>query len=200
MTDKQPDLRDKVRLAELSNIAKKLKLGKTLNAREAGLIDAESEQRNTGEVRWAANLKQASILLGITVSRLKRHRDKGSKAFVHGRVNIALCKSEMGDLPAVSSDPADLEEKEILERRKIRAQWRKEEYKLEVEQRRHIPINEVHADMIRIGNATRAECLRLLADAPGWVGLDESAISQRVTDWMTTLCTTLSDDMSKLYK
>lgn len=99
----------------------------------------------------------------------------------------------MGGVASITDLASAKLEKLILECRKLA-------YKLEVEQRKHIPIDEVHSDMIRIGNATRAECLRLLADAPGWVGLDESAISQRVTDWMTTLCTTLSDDMSKLYK
>ena len=99
----------------------------------------------------------------------------------------------MGGVASITDLASAKLEKLILECRKLA-------YKLEVEQRKHIPIDEIHSDMIRIGNATRAECLRLLADAPGWVGLDESAISQRVTDWMTTLCTTLSDDMSKLYK
>ena len=99
----------------------------------------------------------------------------------------------MGGVASITDLASAKLEKLILECKKLA-------YKLEVEQRKHIPIDEVHSDMIRIGNATRAECLRLLADAPGWVGLDESAISQRVTDWMTTLCTTLSDDMSKLYK
>lgn len=109
------------------------------------------------------------------------------------RVAPAGSAAAMGGLAGITDLASAKLEKIILECKKLA-------YKLEVEQRKHIPIGEVHADMIRIGNATRAECLRLLADAPGWVGLDESAISQRVTDWMTTLCTTLSDDMSKLYK
>ena len=109
------------------------------------------------------------------------------------RVAPAGSASALGGLTSITDLASAKLEKLILECKKLA-------YKLEVEQRKHIPIDEVHSDMIRIGNATRAECLRLLADAPGWVGLDESAISQRVTDWMTTLCTTLSDDMSKLYK
>lgn len=109
------------------------------------------------------------------------------------RVAPAGSASALGGLTSITDLAGAKLEKLILECKKLA-------YKLEVEQRKHIPIDEVHSDMIRIGNATRAECLRLLADAPGWVGLDESAISQRVTDWMTTLCTTLSDDMSKLYK
>ena len=44
-------LRDKVRLAELTNIGRKLKAGKTLNARESALIDAESEQRTGASER-----------------------------------------------------------------------------------------------------------------------------------------------------
>ena len=109
------------------------------------------------------------------------------------RVAPAGSASALGGLTSITDLASAKLEKLILECKKLA-------YKLEVEQRKHIPIDEIHSDMIRIGNATRAECLRLLADAPGWVGLDESAISQRVTDWMTTLCTTLSDDMSKLYK
>ena len=109
------------------------------------------------------------------------------------RVAPAGSASALGGLTSITDLASAKLEKLILECKKLA-------YKLEVEQRKHIPIDEVHSDMIRIGNATRAECLRLLADAPGWVGLDESAISQRVTDWMTTLCTTLSDDMHKLYK
>jgi hypothetical protein len=150
-------------------------------------------------IRYADTLTAAASMLKCDVGLLKSLRAGGSTAFVHGRVNLEQVKVELAAMPPPDTSKG-LEDKQTLERRKLRAQYLKEEFRLEVAQRKHIPIDEVHADMIRIGNATRAECLRLLADAPGWVGLDESAISQRVTDWMTTLCTTLSDDMSKLYK
>jgi hypothetical protein len=54
--------------------------------------------------------------------------------------------------------------------------------------------------MVKIANATRAECLRLLADAPTWEGLTAAEISARATAWMTSVCVNLSDSTSRLYR
>jgi len=47
-TPEQPDIEAKVREAEIANIGKKLKAGKTLNAREAALVSEYSNARKDG--------------------------------------------------------------------------------------------------------------------------------------------------------
>ena len=84
MSDHQPDLRDKVRLAELANIAKKLKLGKTLNAREASLIDDESSQRKV-HISFDA-MSSAAKILEIPISEIKRAKAGGCSGFRNGRI------------------------------------------------------------------------------------------------------------------
>ena len=93
-----------------------------------------------------------------------------------------------------------LEDKGTLERRKLRAQYLAAEFRLEVERRQYLPLAEVAADMTRIANATRAECLRLVSDAPTWEGLTAAEISARATEWMTSVCINLSDASSRLYR
>ena len=84
MSDQQPDLRDKVRLAELANIAKKLTLGKTLNAREASLIDDESSQRKV-HISFDA-MSSAAKILEIPIAEIKRAKAGGCSGFRNGRI------------------------------------------------------------------------------------------------------------------
>jgi len=147
----------------------------------------------------ADTLAAAAARLGVDVTLLRSLRSSGSRAFDHGRVNIDLVRAELDALPPpVVVD--GLEDKGTLERRKLRAQYQAAEFRLAVERRQFLPVSEVHADMVRIANATRAECLRLVSDAPTWEGLTASEISARATAWMTSVCLNLSDESSRLYQ
>ena len=147
----------------------------------------------------ADTLAAAAARLGVDITLLRSLRASGSRAFDHGRVNIDAVRAELDALPPpVVVD--GLEDKGTLERRKLRAQYQAAEFRLEVERCQYLPLAEVAADMTRIANATRAECLRLLADAPTWEGLTASQISVKATAWMTSVCVNLSDQTSKLYR
>jgi hypothetical protein len=147
----------------------------------------------------ADTLAAAAARLGVDVTLLRSLRSSGSRAFDHGRVNIDLVRSELDALPA--PDIVDgLEEKGILERRKLRAQYQAAEFNLAVARRDYLLAADVANDMRRISNATRAECLRLVGDAPTWAGLTAAEISARATEWMTSVCLNLSDETSKLYR
>lgn len=132
MSDQQPDLRDKVRLAELANIAKKLKLGKTLNAREASLIDDESSQRKV-HISFDA-MSSASKILEIPISEIKRAKLGGCSGFRNGRIYrvdlLEWLKHNpllTGVAPTINSEATDAE----MESRKLAAQTLKAELELD---------------------------------------------------------------------
>jgi hypothetical protein len=162
------------------------------------------KRRPKTKLDTADTLPAAAARLGVDASLLRSLRSSGSLAFKNGRVDLAMIRAELAELPAPKAGSgdaaADLEDKQTLERRKLKAQYQREEFRLAVARREYLPAGEVAADMVRIANATRAECLRLLADAPTWEGLTASQISQKATEWMASVCVNLSDSTSRLYR
>ena len=162
-----------------------------------------SSMKTKTKLDTADTLPAAASRLGVDASLLRSLRSSGSLAFKNGRVDLAMIRAELASMPAPTAGAgdaaADLEEKSVLERRKLKAQYQREEFRLAVARRDFLPAVEVAADMVRIANATRAECLRLLADAPTWEGLTASQISQKATAWMLSVCVNLSDATSRLY-
>lgn len=143
-------------------------------------------------------MKQAAAMLGCDASDLKRLKAGGSQAFKHGRVNVAMVRKELDALPPAPVGD-ELETKDILERRKLRAQYLKEEHRLAVEQKRFLPVEDVRRDVLRIGAALRAELLRFIGDVPNWEGIAAAEMSQRAKKTFDTICASLSDETSKLY-
>lgn len=132
MSDQPQDLRDKVRLAELSNIAKKLKLGKTLNAREASLIDDESSQRKV-HISFDA-MSSASKILEIPIAEIKRAKLGGCSGFRNGRIyRVDLLEwieenpAEVGSTTTINDVVSDAE----MESRKLAAITLKAELELD---------------------------------------------------------------------
>ena len=160
-------------------------------------------RKKTG-LETADTLPAAAARLGVDLSLLRSLRSSGSLAFKNGRVDLAMIRAELASMPAPKAGAGDaaaeLEDKQTLERRKLKAQYQREEFRLAVARRDYLLAADVAADMVRIANATRAECLRLLADAPTWEGLTASQISQKATEWMTSVCVNLSDSTSRLYR
>jgi hypothetical protein len=132
MSDQPQDLRDKVRLAELANIAKKLKLGKTLNAREASLIDDESSQRKV-HISFDA-MSSASKILEIPIAEIKRAKLGGCSGFRNGRIyRVDLLEwleenpAATGATPTINEVVSDAE----MESRKLAAITLKAELELD---------------------------------------------------------------------
>ena len=158
------------------------------------------KRRPKTKLDTADTLPAAAARLGVDASLLRSLRASGSRAFKNGRVDLAMIRAELASMPEPAAGASDLEDKQTLERRKLKAQYQREEFRLAVARREYLPAAEVAADMVRIANATRAECLRLLADAPTWEGLTASQISQKATEWMTSVCVNLSDSTNRLYR
>ena len=163
-----------------------------------------TKRRPKTKLDTADTLPAAASRLGVDASLLRSLRSSGSLAFKNGRVDLAMIRAELASMPEPAAGAgdaaADLEDKQTLERRKLKAQYQREEFRLAVARRDYLPAVEVAADMVRIANATRAECLRLLADAPTWEGLTAAEISVKATAWMTSVCVNLSDATSRLYR
>jgi len=162
------------------------------------------KRRPKTKLDTADTLPAAAARLGVDASLLRSLRASGSLAFKNGRVDLAMIRAELAELPAPKAGAgdaaADLEDKSVLERRKLKAQYQREEFRLAVARRDYLLAADVANDMRRIANATRAECLRLVGDAPTWEGLTAAEISIKATEWMTSVCVNLSDSTSRLYR
>lgn len=151
--------------------------------------------------RWADSMAAAAAQMGLKLSEVKKAKRNGAPGFVGSRVDKDALREWLDALPpAPALEDGGLEDKETLERRKLRAQWLKEEFRLDVEKRKYIPVDEVRADMVRIASAQRAEDMRLVGDVGTWAGLSAVEMHERALAWFDEKCRALHDAFSSLYK
>ena len=168
-------------------------------ANDAARRDGREKKVEAGSRKQAVELLRAKGIKATT-SILLHLRTRFPEIYSHNRWDINAVEKHLADLPPPPPEDADLEDKEILERRKLRAQYLKEEFRLDAEKRRFIPVEEVQRDLMRIASAERAEDMRLVGDVGAWEGLSAAEMNRRARAWLDAKCANLSDQLSKLYQ
>ena len=179
----QPDIEAKVREAEIANIGKKLKAGKTLNAREAALISEYSAARKDGrqpdDLR-AMNLKHGATILGCPLGEVKKIRDAGCPGFPHGRPNIPVIRKWMQDNPGAWGGSNE----DNLKERKMIAQCQILEHDYKVASGEFIANDEVVRIATAWASQVRAELVLLIGESPTWAGLDAPTLQDRAKNFV----------------
>lgn len=190
---KEPNLQDKIRDAEVKNILKKLKSGKTLTARESQTIsDYAVEQDESDEKLTQRSLAKLwgmtqpnickMVKAGMPMTSVKE-AEEWRKEFLkdHGR----------GDTAPASLNDARLR-KTLLECERI-------EFALAVDRGEYSKNIEVKEAGIRIGSIFTAKLSALVNDASGALaGLDESSLKKKLHERVQTILAEIKTELGKV--
>lgn len=190
---KEPNLQDKIRDAEVKNILKKLKSGKTLTSRESQTISDYAVEQDEGDEK----LTQRSLakLWGMTQPNIckmvkagmpmtsVKEAEEWRKEFLkdHGR----------GDTAPASLNDARLR-KTLLECERI-------EFALAVDRGEYSKNIEVKESGIRIGSIFTAKLNALVNDASGALaGLDEPSLKKKLHERVQGTLAEIQTELAKV--
>jgi len=190
---KEPNLQDKVREAEVKNILKKLKSGKTLTSRESQTIsDYAVEQDESDEKLTQRSLAKLwgmtqpnickMVKAGMPMTSVKE-AEEWRKEFLkeHGR----------GDTAPASLNDARLR-KTLLECERI-------EFALAVDRGEYSKNIEVKESGIRVGSIFTAKLNALVNDASGALaGLDESSLKKKLHERIQGILAEIQTELAKV--
>jgi len=190
---KEPNLQDKVREAEVKNILKKLKSGKTLTSRESQTIsDYAVEQDESDEKLTQRSLAKLwgmtqpnickMVKAGMPMTSVKE-AEEWRKEFLkeHGR----------GDTAPASLNDARLR-KTLLECERI-------EFALAVDRGEYSKNIEVKESGIRVGSIFTAKLNALVNDASGALaGLDESSLKRKLHERIQGILAEIQTELAKV--
>lgn len=115
MTPITPQQREQIAAAEVGNVLKKVKAGKTLTAGERQLID---ESTGAPRLGMASNYKAASVITGLPVAAIQAAKDSGCPAWkANGRIDcdaLVTWMAEHQDVLAQFSDVPNIEVERAL--------------------------------------------------------------------------------------
>ena len=190
---KEPNLQDKIRDAEVKNILKKLKSGKTLTSRESQTISDYAVEQDEGDEK----LTQRSLakLWGMTQPNIckmvkagmpmtsVKEAEEWRKEFLkdHGR----------GDTAPASLNDARLR-KTLLECERI-------EFALAVDRGEYSKNIEVKESGIRVGSIFTAKLNALVNDASGALaGLDEPSLKKKLHERVQGILAEIKTELAKV--
>ena len=152
---------------------------------------------------FTSSSKAAAKFLGIEPSQARLAKEAACPAFRSGRIYLDELAEYIAETCAEGIPPLDdseqLESKEILERRRMLAQVRIYQHKLEVEKRAVISIDEHNRAMTKAAHAARTVIMEWKPTAPTWSGLTPAEIDTQVDAFIDRVCGALSDAGSAVY-
>jgi hypothetical protein len=165
-----PEQLGKLKNANLSNLVKKLKAGKTLTAAEIKLIDAaeiETSSRKDKEEKSkipdvAQSMKQAEAFWGISVSTMRIAKAAGCPAFVQHRIHRDALVEWLEKNPTAVGKGEALTDAAELKRQKTEAEVRLLRAKISREERETIPLAEAKAEWGRAASIVQEEAKQLM--------------------------------------
>jgi hypothetical protein len=148
---------------------------------------------------YADSLKSAAAMLGCSIADLKRAKASGCDGFKGGRVYFDKVEPWLkSNLPPEPDD--DLEEKEILERRKLREQVLTVRRNREILEGKYTANDTIRAECVKAVAVIRGELARLKVDAPAWEGMPAPEIESRIGALIDSICANLRETFGNMSK
>lgn len=148
-------------------------------------------------------MQSAAGQTGLKLAELKAAKRAGCPAFKPGsRVDL----DELREWLAAQPDPVDntsseeLEPKETLERRRLKAQYLTIEHRRQVELGKYILKEDRDKADTRNASAVKSELLKLANEVPNWAGYPAHEIKTRIDAAILTICENLHNMQSDSYK
>jgi hypothetical protein len=170
--DRQPgisaDIAEKIRNANLSNLIKKVKSGKTLTAAEIKLIDeAESQTARKGSATpkipdTAQSMSQAASIWGIPKNILRVAKASGCPAFVEHRIHRDALLKWLDENPDTATKGETISDASELKRQKLQAEVELLRVKIDMQKRDLITMAEARAEWSRALSIGQEEAKNLM--------------------------------------
>jgi hypothetical protein len=191
--NKEPNLQNKVREAEVKNILQKLKSGKTLTSRESQIISDYAEEQDESKEK----LTQRSL------------------AKLWGMTQPNICKMVKAGMPMTSVKDAEEWRKEFLKEhgrgdtapaslndarlRKTLLECERIEFALAADRGEYIKNVEVREAGIKIGAIFTAKLAALVNDSSGALaGLDEASLRKKLHERTQTILAEIRTELEKV--
>jgi hypothetical protein len=191
--NKEPNLQNKVREAEVKNILQKLKSGKTLTSRESQIISDYAEEQDESKEK----LTQRSL------------------AKLWGMTQPNICKMVKAGMPMTSVKDAEEWRKEFLKEhgrgdtapaslndarlRKTLLECERIEFALAADRGEYIKNVEVREAGIKIGAIFTAKLAALVNDSSGALaGLDEASLRKKLHERTQTILAEIRMELEKV--
>ena len=191
--NKEPNLQNKVREAEVKNILQKLKSGKTLTSRESQIISDYAEEQDENKEK----LTQRSL------------------AKLWGMTQPNICKMVKAGMPMTSVKDAEEWRKEFLKEhgrgdtapaslndarlRKTLLECERIEFALAADRGEYIKNVEVREAGIKIGAIFTAKLAALVNDSSGALaGLDEASLRKKLHERTQTILAEIKTELEKV--
>ena len=163
-----PEQATKMKDANLGNLVKKLKSGKTLTAAEIKLIDeAESQTAKKGSATpkipdTAQSMSQAESIWGIPKNILRVAKASGCPAFVEHRIHRDALLKWLDENPDTATKGETISDASELKRQKLQAEVDLLRVKIDMQKRDLITMAEARAEWSRALSIGQEEAKNLM--------------------------------------
>lgn len=189
----------KIRQANIANLVKKLKSGKTLTSAELRILE-ESEEHG----RELVTLQKVLDIFGVTRKTISLWRKEGKDVpdKVGKKEDLAAWRSWFASNPdAGFSKGKPRKDRESLLCAKLELEIETKKLELEKEQGNWVAKDEVEERDIRIASVVKAGLLKLCNDtAPMVEGLEASKIHKVLMDQGVKILEMMADEQSEFWK
>jgi predicted DNA-binding transcriptional regulator AlpA len=195
-----PEVAGKLRAAQISNIVRKVREGKTLTAAESRMLEVAA---NPEEERELVTVTRISELFQISRKTIYEWRKEGKDipAPIGKKEDLAAWRSWFAANPSAGHyDGKPRRDRETLLCEKLEIEIDLKRIEREQELKRLVPIIDVQENMTRITSAARSELLKLVSDMPPMLaGLDEHGVKSTLKTAVYAVLDRLSDSMNEAY-
>jgi predicted DNA-binding transcriptional regulator AlpA len=195
-----PEVAEKLRAAQISNIVRKVREGKTLTAAESRLLEVAA---NPEEDRELVTVTRISELFQVSRKTIYEWRKEGRDIPepIGKKEDLAAWRAWFAANPSAGHyDGKPRRDRETLLCEKLEIEIDLKKIEREQELKRLVAMADVQENMTRITSAARSELLKLVSDMPPMLaGLDENAVKSRLKLAVFAVLDRLSDSMSEAY-
>lgn len=196
------ELAETLRKANLSNLVKKVKAGKTLTAAEMKQI---AEASKSDESPQLVTVKRLSELFGVatkTIGQWRRDGREGVPEKVGAKEDLSAWRAWFSSNPSAGhSDGKPRKDRESLLCEKLEIEIKLKLIELETEEGSLVRAATVQEDVNRAVSSARGELLKLSADLPPRLdGLSPPRMQVVIREAIIDVLTRLSDETSSLYQ
>jgi predicted DNA-binding transcriptional regulator AlpA len=195
-----PEIAEKLRAAQISNIVKKVRDGKTLTAAEGRMLEVAA---SPDDERDLVTLTRISDLFQVSRKTIYEWRKQGRDipSPIKKKEDLAAWRGWFAANPSAGHyDGKPRRDRETLLCEKLEVDIKIGKTRLDEMIGELVPVGEVRQSITRVVSAARAQLLKLSSDVPPRLaGLNEAEMQTIIREEITEILTRLSDETSDLY-
>ena len=199
-----PEQIEKIKAADLGNIVKKVKAGKTLSTAERKILDgyAGDDAPSDGEFVTTSRLATIFQVNRKSINQWRNEGREGVPEKKNGKEPLMEWRAWFASNPSAGHyDGKPRKDRESLLCEKLEVEIAIKRIQLAAEERSYLPAHEVRETIIRVVSAIRSEFTKLPSELPPRIsGLAETAIQRVLRDEIYGVLDRLSDETIAIFE